>query len=238
MWRRNKPGRPTRRTRYKVKYSAFPLHFLIQICNNMPKMRYSKKASEPVIAACPIWTWYLFTAMCEKKRKKGKKITSSCYSRRFLWWKCQLGVWQNDGALRGSFSRTSLGPLLCGGRFLTPVISTVRPATISAALKRAYHLPLSSRRRLSILYPGKYPVALGRNTAGFALVRCPWLVTVWLTHSAMMWGHLRWSARCTLAAKCCNCRAPRSSPPHFVCQRWRSCPPTRCWSASRHSAAL
>lgn len=176
---------------------------------------------------------------CVKKRgKKKKKITSSCYSRRFLRWKCQLGVWQNDGALRGSFSRTSLGPLLCGGRFLTPVIATVRPATISAALKRAYHLPLSSRRRLSILYPGKYPVALGRNTAGFALVRCPWLVTVWLTHSAMMWGHLRWSARCTLAAKCCNCRAPRSSPPHFVCQRWRSCPPTRCWSVSRHSAAL
>lgn len=79
---------------------------------------------------------------------------------------------------------------------------------------------LSSRLRLGLPLPGLYPVALGPgNATGLVLVRCPWLVTVQLTHSALIWGHLCGGISCTLAVARGNCSgAPtRGRFPYFVC---------------------
>lgn len=63
-----------------------------------------------------------------------------------------------------------------------------------------------------LMFPGMYPVALGPDcAAGLVLARRSWLVTVWLTHSAVMWGHLYGSIRCALAATCGNCSALRGA---------------------------
>lgn len=71
------------------------------------------------------------------------------------------------------------------------------------AFKQRWKTPtFVSQGACRLMFPGMYPVALGPDcAAGFVLVRRSWLVTVWLTHSAVMWGHLYGSIRCSLVAK-------------------------------------
>lgn len=113
-----------------------------------PKMRYSKihQMSLPSaqVHSKPYSIIKLLMVMCQK----APPLLFKAFPR----WNYQPDVWQNDGAIRGSITRTSPGPLCAEDDFLASVITTLRPTTISATLKGAYRLPLSSRMRPVFCY--------------------------------------------------------------------------------------
>lgn len=80
---------------------------------------------------------------------------------------------------------TSPGPLCAEDDFVS--LASVIIIEHLLNVKRCLPLTFIFQAARSLLFPIMYPVALGPgNTAEFVLVRSPWLVTVWLTHSAVM----------------------------------------------------
>lgn len=85
----------------RLNIQAFP-----EICN-MRKMRYSKihqmSLPSPQVGSKPNSAINIWMDMCQK----AAPLLFEAFPR----WNYQPGVWQNDGALRGSTNRTSPGPL-------------------------------------------------------------------------------------------------------------------------------
>lgn len=230
----------TQRSRRDVKYSSYPriLHYARK-CAIPKKIIKTAGLTTGYTQNLIIFLWHGHIV------SKPLRSSIEAFPRRIL------AAWrQNDGAMCEA-APIAPPPALFVQRTISfffffchqSSISWVRQPfrCISWKVHTAYLL--SSRLRLELPLPGLYPVALGPgNATGLVLVRCPWLVTVQLTHSALIWGHLCGGISCTLAVARGNCSgAPtRGRFPYFVCvaveeegERWRSYPPARCWSASR-----
>lgn len=105
-----KRKRHTSQSERRLNTRAFPLHFLIQICNSMSENALFYICLPSLQVDCkPNSTINLLMVVCQK--------SPPLVFEAFPWWKYQPGMCQNDGALRGSITRTSPGPLCAEDEF-------------------------------------------------------------------------------------------------------------------------